>query len=677
MQILSEIYSIPVIQLSPEEAFNGTQPGSAHANDPEFTDGVEHIGSAMLDTATANSPLNMRHDRIGLGFQQSVVAPHPITESGRLSPSPTTPTPLNNHHPQPHVPAPASYRASVANVPPPRPPPSGPLPSRPADLPTPAPPPSGPLPLPPLPPPPQQQQQQQQPAYATLDQIPTSHWDGSTRSRAQTGASIASSAVSSATESVYDDSDPGRTVSRARNQLAMALGSLNDQIDVSTHPRQVSAQPMQTATTTAVGRSSPPLPPVPQDSWDHSRASTTHAGAGSQSASRQGDAPGAYPIQRPSSGSSRPRSRSGSVRAEMPPPLPPINGTPSGSVSSRRGTKPPPLPMSFTNTNGSHATSSRAPTPTALPSSSSPSSTEHLPAGAAPYNTIIPPSLPAVRIPVVPTNSVAVQGPRSRALSQPGRPPLPGHSQSFHVEPTNGHTVPPRTSMTPPAGIVTTTGRKLSYASSHLGTQYGTSPTISQGSSISLLVTATPGAQVQTGSLAGSFPAYLSHPCMPQSALPPPPPTDAMLKPFSIMAALRQSMTSKTGAYLTRRLHVPYETWTAPAGLAKLLVIGEKSIVASRVASALNDVTRASEEFCGFGPGSGAEPDEADFQRWITALGAWESFCEAISTESGKKLGVGEGFVTKKTGGVSIRIPRYDTVNADLAAVVQQAVTGT
>lgn len=117
-------------------------------------------------------------------------------------------------------------------------------------------------------------------------------------------------------------------------------------------------------------------------------------------------------------------------------------------------------------------------------------------------------------------------------------------------------------------------------------------------------------------------------------------------------------MTSKTGGYVTRRLHVPYEVWSQ--GGAKLNNILEKVRVVEVLCSALEELQHSSVE--NFGPGSvssgmgmgigsvGRKEGEA----WIAKLEEFSSVCDGVVANFGKKLGVGEGFALKKTTGVSI-----------------------
>lgn len=126
------------------------------------------------------------------------------------------------------------------------------------------------------------------------------------------------------------------------------------------------------------------------------------------------------------------------------------------------------------------------------------------------------------------------------------------------------------------------------------------------------------------------------------------------------MNLLRNTMTSKTGGYVTRRLHVPHEVWSQ--GGAKLNNVLEKVRVVEVLCSALEDLQSSSTEY--FGPGTissgmgsgimGRKEGEA----WIAKLEEFSSVCDGVVANFGKKLGVGEGFVIKKTTGVRPKPPR-------------------
>ncbi|KAG6861221.1 hypothetical protein C0995_002570 [Termitomyces sp. Mi166 len=142
-------------------------------------------------------------------------------------------------------------------------------------------------------------------------------------------------------------------------------------------------------------------------------------------------------------------------------------------------------------------------------------------------------------------------------------------------------------------------------------------------------------------------------PTTPTSPLPPTPPDDPLLKPYHLMNLLRNTMTSPTGGYVTRRLHVPHEVWSQ--GGAKLSNVLEKVRVVAILCTALEDLQGSSAEHFGAGNvcsglalGIGSiGRREAD--AWLSKLEEFSSICDGVVTNFGKKLGVGEGFVIRKT----------------------------
>jgi hypothetical protein len=123
-----------------------------------------------------------------------------------------------------------------------------------------------------------------------------------------------------------------------------------------------------------------------------------------------------------------------------------------------------------------------------------------------------------------------------------------------------------------------------------------------------------------------------------------------------MMSLLRNTMTSKTGGYVTRRLHVPHEVWSQ--GGAKLNNVLEKVRVVEVLCSALEDLQNSSAEYFGsVNGGSGLGSDNLgrkEGEGWITKLEEFSSVCDGVVANFGKKLGVGEGFALKKTTGVRI-----------------------
>ncbi|KAH7915335.1 hypothetical protein BJ138DRAFT_1122704 [Hygrophoropsis aurantiaca] len=146
-------------------------------------------------------------------------------------------------------------------------------------------------------------------------------------------------------------------------------------------------------------------------------------------------------------------------------------------------------------------------------------------------------------------------------------------------------------------------------------------------------------------------------PTTPTSPLPPAAPSDGQRKPYHLMNLLSITMSSRTGGYITRRLHVPQEVWSQ--GGAKLANIPEKVRVVEVLCSALEDLQQSSAEYFGAGSvcsglalGIGSVGrDEAE--AWVGKLEEFSQTCDNVVANFGKKLGVGEGFVLKKTGGVT------------------------
>ena len=242
--------------------------------------------------------------------------------------------------------------------------------------------------------------------------------------------------------------------------------------------------------------------------------------------------------------------------------------------------------------------------------SSSPESTTST--GSVPY--------PVPAVSTMPTNGFTG---RSRSSSQPGRRPslVGGRASSPEQRP-------------PLPGSNTTNGtpRKVSVPSR-------LNPTAS-----SLQLDA-----FQANS--GNFPGNL--PTTPTSPLPPAPPPDPLLKPYHMMGLLRNTMISSTGGYVTRRLHVPCEVWSQ--GGAKLLNLDEKIRVVTILCDALEDLQGSSVDYFGAGNVSiglalgigsiGRKEAEA----WLSKLEEFNNICLGVVTSFGKKLGVGEGFVSRKT----------------------------
>lgn len=140
------------------------------------------------------------------------------------------------------------------------------------------------------------------------------------------------------------------------------------------------------------------------------------------------------------------------------------------------------------------------------------------------------------------------------------------------------------------------------------------------------------------------------------------------------MSLLRQTMTSKTGGYVTRRLHVPQEVWSQ--GGAKLGNIPEKIRVVEVLCSALEELSSWSAEYFGAGNVSSGMAlgigsiGKKEGDLWATKLEEFSSVCDGVVGNFGKKLGVGEGFVTKKSSGVSFRVSISIHFDAYLLCVI-------
>jgi hypothetical protein len=116
-------------------------------------------------------------------------------------------------------------------------------------------------------------------------------------------------------------------------------------------------------------------------------------------------------------------------------------------------------------------------------------------------------------------------------------------------------------------------------------------------------------------------------------------------------------MTSKTGGYVTPRLHVPQEVWSQ--GGARLLNLPEKVRVVEVLCSSLEDVQNASGVIFGAGNVSAslaAGIGKKECEMWSIKLEEFSNACDGVVANFGKKLNVGEGFMIKKNSGVSRRV---------------------
>jgi hypothetical protein len=247
--------------------------------------------------------------------------------------------------------------------------------------------------------------------------------------------------------------------------------------------------------------------------------------------------------------------------------------------------------------------------------------------------------LPAASLPL--TNPTPLNMGRSRSSSQPGRRPslVGGRVSPFDQRPPLPQT----------AGLNGATTRKPSYSSK-------LNPMVQPPQLVIQTELAPPPA---ASTLLVPPPVFAPNiPTTPTSPLPPAPPLDALRKPYHMMNLLRNTMTSKTGGYVTRRLHVPHEVWSQ--GGAKLNNVLEKVRVVEVLCSALEDLQNTSADYFGSVNGSvGLGSDNLgrkEGEGWIAKLEEFSSVCDGVVANFGKKLGVGEGFALKKTTGVRIEI---------------------
>ncbi|KAG6868325.1 hypothetical protein C0993_004934 [Termitomyces sp. T159_Od127] len=245
-------------------------------------------------------------------------------------------------------------------------------------------------------------------------------------------------------------------------------------------------------------------------------------------------------------------------------------------------------------------------------------------------STISAASAPKSAVSTLPVAMPPLPKTRARSLSQPDR----------HPSIIGNRTPPPDQSRPPlpaPSAVSGTGARKASVPS-----RMHPTPPLNQ-----LFVT--------TDRLSFIPPQVLTNnlPTTPTSPLPPVAPDDPLLKPYHLMNLLRNTMTSPTGGYVTRKLHVPHEVWSQ--GGAKLTNVLDKERVVTILCNALEDLQVSSAEHFGAGNvGSGLASGIGSIGRkeanaWSAKLEEFSSICDGVATNFGKKLGVGEGFVLKKS----------------------------
>ena len=115
-------------------------------------------------------------------------------------------------------------------------------------------------------------------------------------------------------------------------------------------------------------------------------------------------------------------------------------------------------------------------------------------------------------------------------------------------------------------------------------------------------------------------------------------------------------MTSKSGGYITNRLHVPFDVWSQ--GGAKIPNLPEKVRVLELLCEGLLHLQEASVEFAGpMGVASGmgmgvGSVTKRDGEVWVAKVEEFMSVCDLVVSNFGKKLSVGEGFTVKKSSGM-------------------------
>lgn len=123
-------------------------------------------------------------------------------------------------------------------------------------------------------------------------------------------------------------------------------------------------------------------------------------------------------------------------------------------------------------------------------------------------------------------------------------------------------------------------------------------------------------------------------------------------------------MSSVTGGYITRRLHVPKEVWSV--GGVKLSNIVEKRRVVDALCSALEDLQMSSADFFGAGNVSNGlalgigSVGRKEAEAWLSKLDDFSTVSDGVVANFGKKLGVGEGFMMKKTSWGGKLTRRFD-----------------
>jgi hypothetical protein len=118
-----------------------------------------------------------------------------------------------------------------------------------------------------------------------------------------------------------------------------------------------------------------------------------------------------------------------------------------------------------------------------------------------------------------------------------------------------------------------------------------------------------------------------------------------------MMRLLRSTMVNPTGGYVTRRLHVPCEVWSQ--GGAKLTNLDDKLRAVESLVVALDALQTSSWDYFGSGSVRLARGIDnigrKEANAWLLKLEEFSNVCDMVVADYGKKLGVGEGFVARKS----------------------------
>ena len=112
-------------------------------------------------------------------------------------------------------------------------------------------------------------------------------------------------------------------------------------------------------------------------------------------------------------------------------------------------------------------------------------------------------------------------------------------------------------------------------------------------------------------------------------------------------------MVNPTGGYVTRRLHVPCEVWSQ--GGAKLTNLDDKLRAVESLVAALDALQITSCDYFGAGNVSSGlalgigSVGRQEANAWLLKLEDFSNVCDMVVADHGKKLGVGEGFVARKS----------------------------